>query len=266
MTEPILLERDAGVATITFNRPRALNAANRAMSRALRAAVFELERDAGVRCVVLRGSGGHFMAGGDLIEFGREIAGMTPAERGAYFHEFIGEIHPVLACLKRMPKPVLASVSGAAAGVGMSFAMAADIAIASEDAKFTLAYCAIGTSPDGGSTHSLVRLLGTRRAMGMALLGDTLDAKAALDCGLVNRVVPAAALEAETAKIAARLAAGPTRAFANTKRLLAEATGANFAAQLQLEAECFTECAATADFMEGIAAFAEKRRPQFSGS
>ncbi len=265
MTEPILQERHAGVATITFNRPKALNAVNRAMSRALRTTLFELELDRDVRCVVLRGGGGHFMAGGDLVEFGREIGELTPEGRAAWFQEFIGEIHPVLACLKRMPKPVLASVSGAAAGVGMSFAMAADIAIASEDAKFTLAYCAIGTSPDGGSTHSLARLLGTRRAMGMALLGDTLDAEGALECGLVNRVVPTEALEAETAKVAAQLAAGPTRAFANTKRLLAEATGADYASQLQLEAECFAECAATADFMEGITAFAEKRRPEFKG-
>ena len=235
MTEPILQESHAGVATITFNRPKALNAVNRAMSRALRTTLFELELDRDVRCVVLRGGGGHFMAGGDLVEFGREIGELTPEGRAAWFQEFIGEIHPVLACLKRMPKPVLASVSGAAAGVGMSFAMAADIAIASEDAKFTLAYCAIGTSPDGGSTHSLARLLGTRRAMGMALLGDTLDAEGALECGLVNRVVPDETLVEAVSEMTARILTNSRETIRIEKSLVNRGLKMDYAEGLALE-------------------------------
>ena len=160
-----------------------------------------------------------------------------------------------------MRKPVIASIRGSAAGVGMSLVLASDLAIAAEDAVFVLAYCQIGTSPDGGSTYSLPRTVGLKRAFEFALLNDRLDANGARGAGLINRVVPGAALDQETEKLAARLARGPAHAYANTKELLNGSLVRNLNDQLDAEAVSFAECAATDDFAEGIAAFIEKRPP-----
>jgi 2-(1,2-epoxy-1,2-dihydrophenyl)acetyl-CoA isomerase len=147
----------------------------------------------------------------------------------------------------------------------VSVALCCDLVMASDDAFFTLAYCNIGTSPDGSSTYQLPRTLGIKRAMEMTLLGDRVDAHTAKDWGLVNWVVPAAELEAETGKLAARLAQGPTRAYGNAKRLLYRSIETDFEAQLQAEGEMFADCASGPDFREGVMAFVEKRKPEFSG-
>jgi 2-(1,2-epoxy-1,2-dihydrophenyl)acetyl-CoA isomerase len=156
-------------------------------------------------------------------------------------------------------------VRGAAAGFGLSLMMACDLAIAADNAYFTLAYTLIGASPDGGSTFSLPRIVGQKKAMEIALLGDRFDASTAERLGIVNRVVPAAALEEETARLAARLASGPTAVYARTKTLLQASLNASLPAQLQAEAEAFAASAAEPDFREGLAAFIEKRKPQFKG-
>ena len=265
MNDTLLLDIEDGVATLTLNRPDALNALNADMIAALGEAVPRLETDPAVRCVVLRGAGEHFMAGGDLKEFRGHLE--KPAEdRRRQFEAMIHRLHPAIISLRRMPKPVMVSLRGAAAGFGLSLSLAADLAIAAEDAYFTLAYCLIGTSPDGGGSFQLPRIVGLRKAMEIALLGDRFDAETAKDLGIVNWVVPAADLEAETAKLARRLAAGPARAFANTKRLLNQSLDRPLEAQLQAEAESFADCAATADFAEGIAAFVEKRKPSYEGA
>ncbi len=265
MNDTLLLDIEDGIATLTLNRPEALNALNGARIAALGETVPRLETDPAVRCVVLRGAGEHFMAGGDLKEFLGHLD--QPAEdRRRQFEAMIHRLHPTIIALRRMPKPVVASLRGAAAGFGLSLSLAADLAIAAEDAYFTLAYCLIGTSPDGGGSFHLPRIVGLRKAMEIALLGDRFDAAAAKDLGIVNWVVPAAALDAETAKLARRLAAGPARALANTKRLLNRSLDSPMEAQLQAEAESFAECAATADFAEGIAAFVEKRKPKYEGA
>jgi 2-(1,2-epoxy-1,2-dihydrophenyl)acetyl-CoA isomerase len=264
MTEPLLLEVSEGVATVTLNRPEALNTLSDDMVTALVEVMTRVEADEAVRCVVVRGAGDHFMAGGDIKGFHGRIA-ETPAERSTHFRAKIHKLHPAIAAMRRMPKPVVASLRGAAAGFGLSLALAADLAIASDDAYFTLAYCRIGTSPDGGSSYHLPRIVGLRKAMEIALLGDRFDAETAQRLGLVNWVVPAADLEAETAKLAARLARGPGRALGETKALLNASLDNPLEAQLALEVESFASCAATQDFAEGVTAFVEKRSANFVG-
>jgi 2-(1,2-epoxy-1,2-dihydrophenyl)acetyl-CoA isomerase len=258
----ILTETAGGVTTLTLNRPKALNALDRDLTMALREAVYAAEQSAQARCLVIRG-GEHFMAGGDLRWFSSQIKDKSPADRKSMFLEFIGEVHGIIISLRRMPKPVLASVSGAAAGFGMSLVLACDMAVAADNAYFTLAYSLIGASPDGGSTFALPRAIGAKRAMEIALLGERFDAAAAERLGLVNRVVPAARLQEETALLAQRLAAGPTAVYGRTKALLNGSLGATLETQLQREAESFAQCAAEPDFAEGLSAFLEKRRARF---
>jgi len=253
-----------GIGVITLNRPAALNALDSDLLVGLRDAVFAMEHDRTVRCVVVRG-GEHFMAGGDLKWFSGLIEGHSAAEKTALFQKLIHDVHAVIISLRRMPKPVIASVSGAAAGFGLSLMMACDLAIAADNAYFTLAYCLIGTSPDGGSTFALPRTVGAKKAMEIALLGDRFDAATAERLGLVNRVVPRASLEAETMQLAARLGAGPTAVYGRTKALLNSSQANSLENQLQREAEAFAQSAAEPDFAEGLRAFIEKRKAVFKG-
>jgi 2-(1,2-epoxy-1,2-dihydrophenyl)acetyl-CoA isomerase len=231
---------------------------------ALREAVSSLEKDERVRCVVLRG-GEHFMAGGDLKWFRSLAEGRSATENRTQFEGFIEEAHAIILALRRMPKPVVAGVRGAVAGFGMSLMLAADLVIAADNAYFNLAYTLIGVSPDGGSTFALPRIVGQKKAMEIALLGERFDAATAERLGLVNRMVPKEKLEEETAKLAARLAAGPTAVYGRTKALLAGSLNTSLEAQLQLEAEAFAQSACEPDFQEGLAAFIEKRKPSFTG-
>jgi 2-(1,2-epoxy-1,2-dihydrophenyl)acetyl-CoA isomerase len=263
-SESVLLDVADRVARITLNRPEVLNALDSAMVEGLRTAIERIAADPSVRAVVLGGAGKGFMAGGDVKWF-NESRGLGPAERSARFERLIHDVHAMLLMLRRLPQPVIARVHGPAAGFGLSLAMAADLAVAADDAMFTLAYCHIGTSPDGGSTWFLPRHVGLKKAMEIALLGDRFGAPEALRLGLVNAVVPAAELDGYVAAIAARLAAGPARAYAATKRLLLESLDNSLETQLHREAEGFAGCVATPDFVEGVGAFAEKRKPRFTG-
>jgi len=264
MNDTVLYESDAGIVTLTFNRPKVMNALDASMREGLEAAVDRVEADPGVRVVVLKGAGGGFMAGGD-IKFFTEITPLAPAERTRRFEKFIHHVHPLILQLRRLRQPLIASVHGPVAGIGMSFLMASDLAIAADDSFYTLAYCHLGTSPDGGSTFFLPRTLGVKRAMEVALLGDRFDAKTALALGLVNWVVPAAELGDRTVVLARRLASGPVEAYAGTKRLLNQSLGSSLETQLQAEAETFARCTGTEDFVEGVAAFIAKRPPKFQG-
>ncbi|MEQ8493402.1 MAG: enoyl-CoA hydratase-related protein [Gammaproteobacteria bacterium] len=252
------------VATLTFNRPEARNALSLEMRQLLRETLHEVETNDDVRCVVMRGAGDHFMAGGDV----KSMAGMldaSPAEIRNTFVNRIHDLHPIMFAMRRMPKPVVASVAGAAAGAGVSMALAADLVIADENAFFTLAYVHIGTSPDGSASFHLPRAVGIKKAMEIALLGDRFDARAAQAIGMINFVAAAGQLESDTATLTARLANGPTHVYGNTKRLLYRSLENEFESQLQLEAETFADCASRADFREGVSAFVEKRKARFSG-
>ena len=263
MPEPaVLVAREGGVATITLNRPQALNALDHDLTVGLRDGVLAAEHDPSVRCVVLRG-GEHFMAGGDLKWFRTLVEDRSSAENRVQFEALIHEVHTVILALRRMPKPVVASVRGAVAGFGMSLMMACDLVLAADNAYFTLAYTLIGTSPDGGSTFSLPRIVGQKKAMEIALLGERFDAATAERLGLVNRVVPKEKLDEETAKLALRLANGPTAVYARTKALLNGSLNASLESQLQREAEAFAQSASEPDFREGLATFIEKRKPQW---
>jgi 2-(1,2-epoxy-1,2-dihydrophenyl)acetyl-CoA isomerase len=260
----VVVERHEGVFQITLNRPEILNAVNREVIAELAAAVAEAAEDRTTRVVLLRGAGTHFCAGGDITMFA-ELIRLAPAERQQALYRIVDALHPLLVRMRHMPKPVLAAVQGAAAGFGLSLVLAADLALAAEDAVFTSGYIHLGTSPDGGMTAMLARIVGLKRAAELMLLGDRFDAGRALELGLVNRVVPADALASEAAGLAARLAAGPTYAYGRTKALLQATLGDAFEAQLRRETESFAACAATADFAEGVRAFLEKRRPVFAG-
>jgi 2-(1,2-epoxy-1,2-dihydrophenyl)acetyl-CoA isomerase len=260
MTSPILLARNSSVATLTLNRPDALNALDPAMMDALVAHTAALAADASLRCVVVRGAGRHFMAGGDIRHFAEQLE-HEPEERQRRFTRMIERLHAAIEQLQRMPHPVLASVHGAVAGFGLSLLCACDLAIAAEGSYFTAAYRQLGLTPDGGLSYALPRLVGSKKAMEILLLGERFGAEEALRLGLVNRVVPEAELERATAAMAAVLAAGPVLATRNGKRLLRHSQ--SLSAQLDAEAVSFGACAATGDFAEGVRAFLDKRAPQF---
>ncbi|MBL4907026.1 MAG: enoyl-CoA hydratase [Sneathiella sp.] len=264
MTDHLLIEKKDGIATLIMNRPESRNALSLEMRQSLFEVMTEIETDDAIRCVVIKGAGDHFMAGGDLKAFG-EIVKQAPDERRKQFEARIHNLHPTMFTMRRMRKPIIASVQGAAAGFGLSLAMACDMVIAADNAFFTLAYINIATTPDGSGTYSLARMVGLKKAMEIAMLGDRFDAKEAARLGLVNFVVPTADIEAETAKLAKRLASGPTVAIGRTKQMLHASLTNSMETQLAIEAENFAACAATEDWAEGITAFGEKRKPVFKG-
>jgi 2-(1,2-epoxy-1,2-dihydrophenyl)acetyl-CoA isomerase len=260
VSDTLLYTVDAGIATVTLNRPQVMNALDAGMIVQLRAVCEKARDDKAVRAVVLRGNGPAFLAGGDVALFHANLPRLPELVR-----ELAGELHHAIIALREAAKPVVASVHGAVAGAGVSLLAAADLAIAAADTKFTLAYSKIATSPDGGSTYFLPRIVGTRKALELMMLSDTFDADAALASGLVNWVVASADLAAATARLAQRLANGPTLAYGETKALVNRTFERPLAAQLDAEAQAFARCAGTRDLAEGVTAFVEKRSPRFRG-
>ena len=261
----LLVDVADGVATLTMNRPDARNALSLEMRSGMHDFLDAHEFDDSVRVVVIKGAGDHFMAGGDVKSFAQMAKEQSPEEMRTHFLHRIHNLHGFISAMRRFPKPIIASTRGAVAGAGVSLAAACDLIIASDDSFYTLAYCHIGISPDGSATYSLPRMVGVKKAMEMVLLGDRIDAETMATAGLVNKVVPADALDEETAKLAARLANGPTRAYGHAKRLMYASINNQLEHQLQLEAEAFADCAGGEDFHEGVTAFVEKRKPNFTG-
>lgn len=254
---PLQIGREGAVATLRFNRPAALNAIDVPMARSFLSAVKDLAADRGVRAVLMSGAGKGFMAGGDLA-----VLQADPLQGAA---DLIGPLHEALTVLDVMDAPLVAQVHGVAAGAGLSLMLQADFVLAAEGTRFNLAYVNIGTSCDAGASWALPRLVGMRRALEIAMLGDAFDAAAAERMGLINRVLPAAELEAAAMALAQRLAAGPTVALGHLRRLMRGAFDRDLAAQLDAESAAFRDCAATEDFRLGIDAFFARRPAVFTG-
>jgi len=254
--ETIRFDVADGVATITLNRPDSLNALNAEMRRELLAALKSAARDDAVRAVVITGEGRGFCSGADL---------RGGSEERDFRRVVIDEYNPLIRAIRNLPKPIIAAVNGVAAGAGVSLALACDLVYAADDARLLQAFVRIGLVPDSGSTRTLVRALGRHRAAQLIFTGEPLAAAAAHAAGLVNEVVPGAALATEAHAAAARLAAGPTRAIGCAKRLINHAEDALLAESLAMEADLQELAGRTEDHQEGVAAFSEKRDPRFLG-
>jgi 2-(1,2-epoxy-1,2-dihydrophenyl)acetyl-CoA isomerase len=255
---PLLFERESGVARLVLNRPDAGNAIDIPLARALMLAAIECDEDDAIRCVVLTGRGKLFCAGGDIRGF--EAAG---DKLGSLLKELSGYLHLAISRLSRMGKPLVTAVNGPAAGAGLSLAVLGDIALATRSAHFSMAYTAIGVTPDGGSTWLLPRLIGLRRAQEMMLLNTRIGAERAEAIGLISRVVDDGALESETAELAERLARSATAALGRTRNLLLESFGASFEGQMEAESRAIAASGNDPHGREGIRAFLEKRQPAF---
>ncbi|MDQ3128808.1 MAG: enoyl-CoA hydratase-related protein [Chloroflexota bacterium] len=252
------LETAAGVATLTLDRPDALNSLTVGLKEELFGAFATIRADPAIRAVVLTGAGRAFCAGQDLRErLEPDAAPLADEIRLRY--------NPLIRAMRDLPKPIVAAVNGIAAGAGASLAFACDVRVAAEGASFLLAFGRVGLVPDSGATWLLPRLVGGAKATELALLGEALSAADAERFGLVARVVPVEQVVAEAQSIAGRLAAGAPRALALTKAAVDRAWTSTLAEQLELEAELQGEAGATTDHAEGIAAFLEKRPPRFTG-
>ena len=257
----VTLARTDGVATLTLNRPEAFNALNLALGRDLFDAVLEVDDDPGVRAVVVTGAGKAFCAGGDVKDFADNLERI-----GALIKELTTYLHGAVSRLCRTDKPVIMAVNGVAAGGGMSLSLAGDLVLASESARFTMAYSRIAAPPDGSSSYYLPRLVGLRRAMELYFTNRLLTAREAHDWGLVTRVVPDGELAAAAQALGRELAQGPTKAFGTAKRLFHQSTWESLETQMELEAQAIAASGRTDDFRAGVTAFANKQpAPPFHG-
>ncbi|HVA41444.1 MAG TPA: enoyl-CoA hydratase-related protein [Candidatus Binataceae bacterium] len=257
----LLFELRGEVAHLTLNRPEAANALNLELAQQLEAAALRCDEDPAVRAVLLTGAGKIFCAGGDLKAFAAEPAANLPA----YLKKVTLYIHQAVHRFARMKAPLIVAVNGNAGGGGMSVALAGDLVLAGESARFTMAYTRVGLTPDGSSSYFLPRLIGLRRTMELALTNRVLTAREAEALGLITRAVPDAELMTQAQALANELAQGATRAFGGVKRLLYASANTTLGEQMALESETIAEMARTRDGQEGIAAFIAKRAPKFNG-
>ncbi len=258
--ETVIFEVSEGVATITMNRPEAANALNLTMAKELGELAIRCDEDQAIRSVVITGAGRFFSAGGDIAGF-KEAGDKV----GSLIKEMTMHFHAAVSRFNRMDPPVVGAVNGMAAGAGFSFASSCDILIAGESAVFLSAYTASGLTPDGSSTYFIPRLVGLRRATDLMITNRRLDAGEALEWGMVSRVVPDDELLATATELATRLAAGPTRSYGATKRMLHESLSSSLETQMELETRTIAAITRTRDAREGITAFLEKRKPVFTG-
>jgi len=260
--ETIKLEMRGTVGVITLNRPDALNALTLPMAQELKAALGEA-RELRARAMVLTGAGRSFCAGGDLREMQKIAAQDGRAE--AFFDEPLRVLNECVLLIRRTPLPFIAAVHGAASGGGCNIALACDLVVAGESARFNQAFIRVGLSPDCGGTFILPRLVGWRRATELLMTGDVVTAQRALEMGMINKVVPDNELMDQTMRLAETLATAPTAAIGRIKELLELSTTNDYAAQLELERKAQLQSGLTKDFKEGVAAFVEKRPAKFVG-
>jgi len=255
----LLFHNETGVATLTLNRPEKFNSFNREMALELQDALDKCAGDESVRVIVITGTGKAFCAGQDLAE--------ATEPDGPAMEKIVEEhYNPIILRLRNIEKPVVAAVNGVAAGAGANIALACDIVLASESAAFIQAFSKIGLIPDSGGTFMLPRLVGMQRAAALMMTGDKVTAAEAVSMGMIYRCFPDTGFTEAVAKLAAQIAAMPTRALGLTKKLLNESWTNDLAAQLEREKKIQVEAGATYDFKEGVTAFLEKRKPVFRGS
>lgn len=262
MYETILLDKSGGVATVALNRPKSLNAFDGRMHEELHDALGVVAGDGAVRCVVLRGEGRGFSAGADLKSEDLKGEVGTHPDLGEYLRATYGRTIQQIAALE---KPIVASLHGPVYGAGLGIALACDLRIASHGATFSVAFVKIGLIPDAGVSYFLPRVVGLGRAMEMSMLGEPVGAEAALDMGLVNRLVEDDDLREETAALAGRLASMPTVALAGIRHSLHASFEGDLRTALENEARRQTLCGYTDDHAEGLAAFFERREARFTG-
>jgi 2-(1,2-epoxy-1,2-dihydrophenyl)acetyl-CoA isomerase len=262
--ETVNLTTAEGVATIELNRPQTLNAWNAQFGADLMAALERCGSDESIRAVLITGAGRGFSSGADLRELGGGAA--TPEERPDAVYKQLTEIyHPIMLAIRELPKPVVAAVNGPAVGIGCSLALCCDLIVAAESSYFLLAFVNIGLVPDGGSSLWLPTRIGMARATELCMLGERLPAAKAQEWGLINLLVPDDRLREDAGALASRLAAGPTRSYAGTKRQLNNWLYTRMDEQLELEAQIQREMVGSEDSVEGAIAFVEKRPPRFAG-
>jgi 2-(1,2-epoxy-1,2-dihydrophenyl)acetyl-CoA isomerase len=256
----ILFDLGGGIARLTFNRPERLNSFNTAMHAEVQAALAELQ-GAGARVLIVTGAGRAFCAGQDLTD--RAVApGAEPADLAASIEQYY---KPLVVALRRLPMPVIAAVNGVAAGAGANIALACDLVVAARSASFVQAFSKLGLVPDSGGTWFLPRLVGTARAVGLAMLAEKLSAEDAAAWGLIWRCVADAEFPAAVDSLATHLASAPTRGLARTKQAIYESFGRTLEQQLDVERDYQGELGRSADYAEGVAAFSAKRAPRFTG-
>lgn len=260
-TDLVVVTKADGIATVRLNDPGSLNALSVPMANRLREALAELAKDPTVRVLVLTGTGRGFCAGGDVQSFYDHRD--DPHE---VMQQVLDGLHGAIEVLIDLPFPTVAAINGVVAGAGMGVACATDLAIAVDDAVLTMAYTGIGVSPDGSSTWFLPRLVGTRVAMDMILTNRRIGAEEAVALGIVNAAVPADEFDGAVSSLAAKLAAGPTKAYVRARHLLRSSMGNSPTEQMEAESAAILAAGETRDFYEGVTAFIEKRRPDFTGA
>lgn len=257
--ESIIFETTGAVATITFNRPQVFNSFNREAALAFQAALDTCQSNAAIRCVVITGAGKAFSAGQDLVE--------VTSPDGPELTSIVREhYNPIIERIRGLHKPVIAAVNGVAAGAGANIALCCDIVLAAESASFIQAFSKIGLIPDSGGTYFLPRLIGFARASAYMMLGDKITAAKAEEIGMIYRSIPDADFQAEVMSLAAKLADMPTLGLAHTKCALNRSMQNDLSTQLTLEEQLQSRAGSTNDYKEGVAAFLEKRKPEFKGN
>jgi 2-(1,2-epoxy-1,2-dihydrophenyl)acetyl-CoA isomerase len=252
-----------GLATIMLNRPDAYNAIDIAMGDRLLEALIRCDEDPSVRAVMITGNGQAFCAGGDIR--GMMERAKTDGDAGQFLKTLTVRLHGVISTMVRMPKPVLTAVNGAAAGAGLSLAIAGDIVLAAENARFTVAYTSIGLAPDGSSTYFLPRLIGPKRALELMFSNRAVPADEAKSLGIVNEVYKSSDFRELAKAYAVKLSNGPTLAFGCAKKLVTLSGECSIETQMEHERRAIAACGRTADFKEGADAFFSKRTPKFRG-
>lgn len=259
--ETILLDVRDGAARLTFNRPDRLNSFNVQMHTEVRHALERVKSDPSVRVLLLTGAGRGFCAGQDLSD--RAVApGAAPPDLGESIEKYYA---PLVRALRALPMPVVCAVNGVAAGAGANLALACDIVVAAKSASFIEPFCKLGLIPDTGGSYFLPRLVGTARAMGLAMLGDKLPAEQAANWGLIWKCVEDEKFAAEIDALLRHLSSAPTKGLARTKQAIHASPGNTLEAQLDLERDFMRELGNSRDYREGVAAFMEKRTPRFTG-